>query len=137
MPDDPTDIEALRAELRSGPYGRCVWDSDNDVVSQNCHKSPVMAMKCDNQTVMLEFDNGVSATLTMIAFTEKVLPCHLVRLLRNSSSVSGKPLFMAVKANCDAMTIVESSILRFRRGGGSAIRTHWCLTQSPAERDPL
>lgn len=29
---DPPDIESLTAALRSGPYGRCVYDCDNDVV---------------------------------------------------------------------------------------------------------
>jgi predicted dehydrogenase len=37
--------------LREGPYGRCVYRCDNDVV--------------DNQLVMMEFENGVSVTLAM------------------------------------------------------------------------
>ena len=28
------DIESVTGVLRTGPYGRCVYDMDNDVVSQ-------------------------------------------------------------------------------------------------------
>ncbi|GAA4876245.1 Gfo/Idh/MocA family protein [Actinomycetospora straminea] len=47
---------ALDAALRDGPYGRCVYGGDNDVV--------------DHQVVAFEFANGVSATHTVTAFTE-------------------------------------------------------------------
>ncbi|MEV0588124.1 Gfo/Idh/MocA family oxidoreductase [Nonomuraea sp. NPDC050310] len=46
--------EALTEALRHGPYGRCVYDCDNDVV--------------DHQVVAMEFDGGASGTFTMTAF---------------------------------------------------------------------
>ncbi|MEI7956051.1 MAG: Gfo/Idh/MocA family oxidoreductase [Verrucomicrobiota bacterium] len=48
-------LAAVEDALRHGPYGRCVYACDNDVV--------------DHQTVMLEFEGPVSVTFTMTAFT--------------------------------------------------------------------
>ena len=49
--------ESLSQALRKGPYGRCVYHCDNDVV--------------DHQIVNMQFENGVTATLTMSAFTSQ------------------------------------------------------------------
>jgi predicted dehydrogenase len=45
------------ARLSDGPYGRCVYHCDNDVV--------------DHQTLLLEFENGVTATFTMHGHSER------------------------------------------------------------------
>lgn len=62
----PTDVvcleqteEALDAALKTGPYGRCVYRCDNNV--------------CDHMSMILEFDNDVTATFSLTAQTS---PCH-------------------------------------------------------------
>ncbi len=52
----PTE-ESIRAAIRTGPYGRCVYFCDNDVV--------------DHQVVNMELEGGVTAQLTMTAFTQR------------------------------------------------------------------
>ena len=51
----PTE-EKLQAALKEGPYGRCVFCCDNDVV--------------DHQVVSMLFKDEVTATFTMTAFTK-------------------------------------------------------------------
>ncbi|WP_158370888.1 Gfo/Idh/MocA family protein [Cellulosimicrobium cellulans] len=52
-----TDEQGVVDALRTGPYGRCVWDCDNDVV--------------DHQVVAMRLEGGAAATFTMTAFSEQ------------------------------------------------------------------
>jgi predicted dehydrogenase len=55
IPDDADKQAVILENLRKGPYGRCVYRCDNDVV--------------DHQIVELEFTGGVTATLSMEGHT--------------------------------------------------------------------
>ena len=61
----PTDVvcleqteTALIEALKTGPYGRCVYRCDNNV--------------CDHMSMILEFENGVTATFSLTAQTNGV-----------------------------------------------------------------
>ena len=76
----PTDVvcleqteEALMDALKDGPYGRCVYRCDNNV--------------CDHMSMILEFDNEVTATFSLTAQTG---PCHReIRIMCEDGEIIG------------------------------------------------
>ena len=71
--DQTTSAKFLK-ELEVSPYGRCVFNSDNNVP--------------DHQVTILEFEGGVHATFNMSAFSNKIhrslkIMCNTVKLGNN------------------------------------------------------
>ncbi|WP_100398829.1 Gfo/Idh/MocA family protein [Bacillus sp. FJAT-44742] len=62
-----------RKALEEGPYGKCVYRCNNDVV--------------DHQIVNMEFSSGTTATLTMSGFTQKLK--RTVKILGTKGEVQG------------------------------------------------
>lgn len=72
---EPTE-ESVRKALREGPYGRCVYRCDNDVV--------------DHQVVSMSFASGATATFTMTAFAQR---CYrTVRIMGTMGELEGDML---------------------------------------------
>jgi predicted dehydrogenase len=60
---EDTSLEARRRALETGPYGRCVYHCDNDVV--------------DHQTVNMEFESGATGVLFMHGHSQE--ECRTMR----------------------------------------------------------
>lgn len=115
----PTDVvcleqteEALIEALKTGPYGRCVYRCDNNV--------------CDHMSMILEFDNEITATFSLTAQTG---PCHrCVRIMCEDGEIladDGKRQILVRKHPSSPNVTFEERILNIRtnasgHGGGDA-----------------
>lgn len=70
---DDLSYEARLKALQEGPYGRCVYHCDNDVV--------------DHQVVNLEFANSVTIAFTMSAFTNEI--SRTIKLMGTKGEIRG------------------------------------------------
>ena len=70
---EDSSLEARTKALQKGPYGRCVYHCDNDVV--------------DHQVVNMEFKNKVTATFTMCAFTNEV--SRTIKIMGTKGEIRG------------------------------------------------
>ncbi|GGH09781.1 Gfo/Idh/MocA family protein [Paenibacillus segetis] len=72
LSNDVSD-EGIMKALQEGPYGRCVYKCDNDVV--------------DHQVVNIEFENDVTVAFTMCAFTNEY--ARTIKLMGTKGEVKG------------------------------------------------
>jgi len=68
----PTDEEVMTA-LKTGPYGRCVFQCDNDVV--------------DHQTVNMEFEDGITVIFSMSSFTPEI--SRSIKIMGTKGQIKG------------------------------------------------
>ncbi|MEV4167612.1 Gfo/Idh/MocA family protein [Nonomuraea dietziae] len=99
---DHTEAGVLEA-LRDGPYGRCVYACDNDVV--------------DTQVVTMEFADGTSATCTVTAFA--ALEHRKTRVFGTHGSIEGDGVLLRVH---DFLTD-EISVIDTRSGADASAAT--------------
>ncbi|MFD9947095.1 Gfo/Idh/MocA family protein [Nonomuraea sp. NPDC059023] len=99
------DVSAagVREALRTGPYGRCVYACDNDVV--------------DHQVVNMEFEGGASAAFTMTAFTPQ--QHRQTRIFGTHGSIEGDGVLLKVTDFVTGETsVVDSSATGDGTAGG-------------------
>ncbi|OQO94741.1 oxidoreductase [Saccharomonospora piscinae] len=101
--DDRTE-QGLLTALRDGPYGRCVYACDNDVV--------------DHQVVNLEYTGGVTASFTMTAFTP--LEQRKTRVFGTRASVEGDGRTLTVHDFLHGTEVIDTGL----HGGATADDGH-------------
>jgi hypothetical protein len=79
LTDGPPDIESITEVLKDGPYGKCVYESENDVVDHQVCTPLLIQVRLNQQNadfagqvVNLEFADGQTVSFTMVAFTEAI-----------------------------------------------------------------
>lgn len=106
MSDSTVTIPKLYEACKNTDFGRCVFLSDNDVV--------------DYQTVQMEFENGITSTLTMTAFSGK--SCCRETVIRGTLGVlhchTDKPKFILEVYGKKPKKIARSADARGSHGGG-------------------
>lgn len=69
---EPTE-ESITKALREGPYGRCVYHCDNDVV--------------DHEQTLMEMENGITVSFTMSAFSME--PHRTIKIMGTKGLIQG------------------------------------------------
>lgn len=101
-------VDGVVAALRTGPYGRCVYDCDNDAV--------------DQQVVIIEYEEGPTATHTVTAFTE--MAERKTRIFGSHGCVDGDGARLVitdfVTGKTETITVVDDRgrPINERHGGG-------------------
>jgi predicted dehydrogenase len=101
--DDATPEGVLKA-LREGPYGRCVYACDNDVV--------------DHQDVSLEYADGTTATASVVAFTQ--LEHRKTRIFGTHGAIDGDGTQLVV----DNFVTGKRDVIMVGESGASAADGH-------------
>jgi len=112
--------EAHLAAIATGPYGRCVYQADNDVV--------------DHQVAILEFEGGITATLTVTAFTQG--QGRRVRVHGTRGELSFDERTITIRTYLDgAVTTIDAGEEPGPHGGGDA-RVVATWLEALRRRDP-
>ncbi|MEG0649409.1 MAG: Gfo/Idh/MocA family oxidoreductase [Oscillospiraceae bacterium] len=102
--------ETVYSALGTGPYGRCVFHSDNNVV--------------DHQVLMMEFESNITATFTMSAFTQT---CHrTISVMGTLGEIEGdleeNTLLLRRFGHADEVISIANSTNEFAGHGGGDMR---------------
>ena len=102
---DLSSVDKVRKNLGTSPYGRCVYHCDNNVV--------------DHQSTAIKFDNGVTATFNLSAFSAKVNRSLKIMCQFGEIRAIEKPyLIETTDFRTDETTVTELDIRDRGHGGG-------------------
>ena len=102
---DLSSVDKVRENLGNSPYGKCVYHCDNNVV--------------DHQSTAIEFDNGVTATFNLSAFSAKVNRSLKIMCQFGEIRAIEKPyLIETTDFRTDETTVLELDIHDRGHGGG-------------------
>lgn len=102
---DLSSVDKVRENLGTSPYGRCVYHCDNNVV--------------DHQSTAIKFDNGVTATFNLSAFSAKVNRSLKIMCQFGEIRAIEKPyLIETTDFRTDETTVTELDIRDWGHGGG-------------------
>jgi predicted dehydrogenase len=109
---DTLTLEGVDQALREGPYGRCVYHSDNDAL--------------DHQVVTIEYEGGVTASLTVAAFTPKADRKTRIMGTRGYLDTDGETIRVydfrtATEETIDVGAGTDASAARGHAGGDSGL----------------
>ncbi len=97
--------QGLLSALKKGPYGRCVFHADNDVV--------------DHQIVAIEFENEMTASFTMTAFTHE--NTRTIKVMGTTGEIRGhmdKNVLEIYQFGNETPEIMNLSVLDYGHSGG-------------------
>ena len=97
--------ENLKKSIQDGPYGKCVYKCDNNVV--------------DHMVSILEFENKVSATFNLSAFTEECT--RTIKLMFTHGEVGGnhmKNIVETYKFGDNTHRVIYPKLNKSGHGGG-------------------
>lgn len=96
---------ALDKALREGPYGRCVFRCDNNV--------------CDHMSMILEFENGVTAAFSLTAQTNAVhRNIHIMCENGEIEADDGQRQILVTKFTASPAETFSTRVIHIRTGSG-------------------
>lgn len=99
---DDTSTQGLLKALQEGPYGKCVYHCDNNVV--------------DHQVVNIEFENAVTAVFSMCAFSNEIK--RTITLLGTKGELQGSSEKDRSEIEVVVFSSGERQVITLPIGGG-------------------
>lgn len=96
--------EELEAKLKEGPYGRCVYNCDNDTI--------------DHMSTAIEFENGVTAVFNISAFTTDIR--RTIKIMGTHGEIRGDMLLNEIEVSVfgKGKELITPEVVESGHGGG-------------------